>query len=152
MVSANRCRLSAPKGPLLNTTFANSFGEPIQTPRTLHDFGNHSHSAPTSTTMGRIGTPTASGKPLSTRATASTSRPMPSTKLVLSRFAAKSCEFAPDRFGEQDFCMARSRPGGNGLYEKRSRSVVERSQTDSRRLARVMFVRDPRRALHVARK
>lgn len=32
------------------------------------------------------------------------------------------------------------------LYEKRCRSVVERSQTDSRRLARVMFVRNPRLA------
>ncbi len=32
------------------------------------------------------------------------------------------------------------------LYEKRCRSVIERSQTDSRRLARVMFVRPPRLA------
>jgi len=32
------------------------------------------------------------------------------------------------------------------LYEKRCRTVIERSQTDSRRLARVMFVRDPRLA------
>jgi 2-polyprenyl-6-methoxyphenol hydroxylase-like FAD-dependent oxidoreductase len=29
------------------------------------------------------------------------------------------------------------------LYEKRCRRIVERNQTDSRRLARVMFVRQP---------
>jgi 2-polyprenyl-6-methoxyphenol hydroxylase-like FAD-dependent oxidoreductase len=32
------------------------------------------------------------------------------------------------------------------LYQKRCRGVIERGQTDSRRLARVMFVRHPRLA------
>lgn len=58
-------------------------------------------------------------------------------------YAIRTAAGLADELSKAD---AASVPLALELYEKRCRNVIERSQTDSRRLARVMFVRRPRLA------